>query len=98
MKNEIASNKIKEFMRRRPMKQIELAELSGFKQSVISDMLNGKRNILPLIDFFRDELNIDFMPEETMPKIPSGVPYFNVDFIGGFELIVNDQTQIWAPT
>ena len=39
-----------------------------------------------------------FKPEEEMAVIPSGVPYFNVDFIGGFELIVNDQTHICAPT
>lgn len=31
--------------------------------------------------------------EEEVISLTSGVPYYNVDFIGGFDLMTNDQTQ-----
>ena len=36
----------------------------------------------------------NMLKEEDAPKISytSGVPYYNVDFIGGFDLVLNDQT------
>ena len=32
--------------------------------------------------------------DEDIPKISyiSGVPYYNVDFVGGFDIVLNDQT------
>lgn len=33
--------------------------------------------------------NSDFMPQKSFTV---GVPYYNVDFIGGFDLVLNDQT------
>ena len=40
-----------------------------------------------------DFLNFD-KKDDTIPQISytSGVPYYNVDFIGGFDIVLNDQT------
>lgn len=61
------------------------------KVSIISSILNA----FPLISaewLLRGEGNM--IKSEDLPKISytSGVPYYNVDFIGGFDVVLNDQT------
>ena len=43
---------------------------------------------------YRDSYKKHYYPEVQNPKISDekGVPYFDVDFIGGFDLVFNDQT------
>ena len=72
-------------MRSRKIKQTDLAEMTGFSQSNISEMLNGKRNIVPLAEKVAELFDLDkkfllgeeyslgleeFAPkEETRPRI-----------------------------
>lgn len=42
------------------------------------------------IQNIRDHAND--VPEKAEISITSGVPYYNVDFIGGFDIVLNDQT------
>lgn len=44
------AGKVKELMRKRKITQTGLADMTGFTQSNISEMLNGKRNIIPLAE------------------------------------------------
>lgn len=96
MKNEDTIKKIKSLMGKRRLKQADLIEISGLRQSVISEMLNGKRNIIPLVDAIADHYGADkdWLLGNDAPEITysAGVPYYNVDFLGGFDLIFNDQT------
>lgn len=70
--------------------------INNMKGSLSSSSVNKIANIYP-------ELNIDWLLYERGKMLISpdnlpvksyteGVPYYNVDFIGGFDLIINDQT------
>lgn len=50
MKDLNVAERIKSLMKKRHLTQSELAEVTGYTQSVISEMLNGKRNIIPLAE------------------------------------------------
>lgn len=43
-------NRIKALLKQKKMTQSDLSSATGFTQSVISEMLSGKRNITPLIE------------------------------------------------
>lgn len=43
-------NRIKSLLRNKKMTQGELAAKTGFTQSVISEMISGKRNVMPLVE------------------------------------------------
>ena len=56
--------------------------------SMLKDDLNGIKTI--------DEANPSFMPTTSMnPSV--GTPYYDVDFIGGFDEVFNSQVNIPAP-
>lgn len=84
--------------------QIQLAEIFNCKQSNISGMEKSMRD---LEDYQRAALERLYGKESVdkyeMLNQPSsndspqisythGVPYYNVDFIGGFDIVLNDQT------
>lgn len=96
MKSEVVINKIKAFMQEKGLKQLDLVEITGIRQNVISEIMHGKRNIQPLVDAIAEhyEINKEWLTDETMPihSFTSGVPYFDVDFLGGFDIMFNDQT------
>lgn len=50
MNKEEVRNRIKSLLKEKGLTQLELAEIMGKTQSVISEMINGKRNILPLVE------------------------------------------------
>ena len=43
-------NRIKSLLKNKKMTQGELAAKTGFTQSVISEMISGKRNVIPLVE------------------------------------------------
>ena len=43
-------NRIKALLKSKKVTQVDLAQKTGFTQSMISEMLSGKRNSLPLIE------------------------------------------------
>ena len=43
-------NRIKSLLKNKKMTQGELAAKTGFTQSVISEMISGKRNVMPLVE------------------------------------------------
>lgn len=80
----------------------------GYNQSNLSKVINRKRDVNNnLIDAICNEfpeinrtwlltgegdmLNNSSLPE-AKKSFTSGTPYYNVDFIGGFDLVVNDKT------
>ena len=72
---EIAA-KVKNLMRKQKITQAELADMTGFTQSNISEMLNGKRNIIPLAERIAEHFgaNKDWLTDgeptiDTRPRI-----------------------------
>lgn len=93
MKGTEISKRISLFMKEKDLTQKELAKTTGYTQSVISEMMNGKRNVLPLAERISKHYDIELWKltgENEKPK--SGIPYYDVDFIGGFDIILNNQT------
>lgn len=80
-----------------------ISEDTKITQPTIGNYVNGKTkptyaNAKILIDYFSG-INIKpkelANPTDTLTPIKTnnqGVPYYNVDFIGGFDLVENDQT------
>lgn len=50
MDKEEVRNRVKSLLKEKGLTQLELAEIMGKTQSVISEMISGKRNILPLVE------------------------------------------------
>ena len=97
MDNDNISKRIKSLLRNQHMTQADLADVTGIKPSAISEMLNGKRNIYPLAEkaasYFDASLEW-IIGEGTDEPAKNGVPYYDVDFIGGFDMIINDQSRV----
>lgn len=87
--------------------QTELAKMLGTAQSIISRVKKGE--VLPPKDVVRNiELlwGVDISQEVEQARrqgsrVPSratknadGIPYYDVDFFGGFDLVVNDQSSV----
>lgn len=79
----------------------------GFSRSYISNTKNISAEAASLILRVYSELSAEWIltgegpmlreervsiPEKPIKSAESGVPYYNVDFTGGFDLIMNDQT------
>ena len=93
MKSEDIIIRVKSFMSERNLKQSDIVQMTGIRQSVISEMLHGKRKIYPLTDFIRKSFGIDILEDVNAEvSYKHGVPYFDVDFLGGFDLVANNQT------
>lgn len=82
-----------------------ISEDTKITQPTIGNYVNGKTkptyaNAKILIDYFRDinvkpnlkELDNPIDTSTPIKTTNQGVPYYNVDFIGGFDLVENDQT------
>lgn len=77
----------------------KIAMATGLSQSAIGKWKNG--TILPsvvnariLIDYFNNN-NSEILKTDSSPVINfegKGVPYYDVDFIAGFDVVINDQT------
>lgn len=83
-----------------------LSKSIGIPQPTLNRQINGESSmnlitINSILNHYKDVSAEWIMrgegsmkKEEDAPKISytSGVPYYNVDFIGGFDLVLNDQT------
>jgi len=48
----VVGERLKEIFKEKGLRQRELSAQTGIKQSSISEMINGKRNIMPLVEKF----------------------------------------------
>jgi len=98
MKDIDVGKKIRAIMVKKGLSQVDLAKTTGISQPVISEMIRGRRNILPLVDAFSEHFGYSrekLLGEDVAEKsYNTGVPYYDVDFVGGFDEIINDQTII----
>lgn len=53
------TSRLKNLLRSRKIKQTDLADMTGFSQSNISEMLNGKRNVVPLAEKVAELFDLD---------------------------------------
>lgn len=85
---------VKKLRQRLSLTQKQLAEKCGVNERTVQKWEAG--GVIPtatkmLLEGFlsEHESNTSLVPKQSFNK---GVPYYNVDFVGGFDLISNDQT------
>lgn len=92
---------IKIFRKKYHLTQNDLAELVGVKVGTVSKWEQGSRNIghsaIKIIQNFEENKHNNLVEIDSEPNSPSlsttqGVPYYDVDFIGGFDSVINDGT------
>ena len=71
--------------------------LSKFPDVNANWLLTGEGDMLSRNEYTKEKTDVLMEPsldDTKQPKInyTKGVPYYNVDFIGGFDLVLNDQT------
>ena len=71
----------------------KISKDTGITEATIGNYKNGKTkptfaNAKVILDYF-DSYKSTATPQKSYT---AGVPYYNVDFVGGFDLVVNDQT------
>lgn len=86
----------------------QVSDACGIKQNTFSRQLSGENSlssstVLSIIGYFPD-VNVDWLmtgngemlksdkPSAVVNYEHRGAPYYDVDFIGGFDLVMNDQT------
>jgi len=96
---------LKRFREDKNISQVELSKATGISQSLISKIENRKMPLTDenagIIDNIYGNITCYYIDDESFyqdsdnPK-PNfdgiGIPYFNVDFITGYDVIMNDQT------
>lgn len=92
------------FLSYKKIGQTKFEEICGLSRGLINNMKGSlSSSSVSKIANIYPELNIDWLLYEkgrmlngssSLPvkSYTTGVPYYNVDFIGGFDLIINDQT------
>lgn len=70
--------------------QINKSWLLTGEGEMLSNTKEDGENLISLAT----EPNLEYGIEQPKISYSKGVPYYNVDFIGGFDLILNDQTTI----
>ena len=73
------------------LNQAEIATKIGVSKQYLSDTINGR---YPFSKELRQKLyeQFTYLQEEPIINTTNGVPYYNVDFTLGFDLVENDQT------
>lgn len=73
--------------------QEEFANYFGCKQAFISQIERGIRSIPEeYISKLKADINIKGLTDTIINYENRGVPYYDVDFIGGYDLVINDKT------
>lgn len=98
------NSRILEFVSAKGLSVAEFERLCGLSNGYVRKVKDslGKRGLTDILRKF-PELNSDwlltgegdmFLSQQSNPIInyTTGVPYYNVDFIGGFDLVLNDPT------
>ena len=100
--NEDLIERIESVIKNENITASKFAEKVNYSRNNLYTILNGKRPVpASLIDAICKTYIVDkewlLTGEEKQtqqPEVPSGVPYYNVDFTLGFDIMENDQTTI----
>ena len=91
-------NLLKRFIKENGIKQVELSERMGVKQSQISDMINGKRDPGRLLMFLNKNYGATFeaeATESTSPhNIPGMLPEVSFRFAAGQRQLITEREKI----
>lgn len=94
---------VKKLRKDRKLTQIVFSEITGIGQSYLSEIENGRRDVSSeVLDKLIESFGVETIEKYTIQDkeasatpvvgFNAGVPYYDVDFIGGFDLVLNDQT------
>ena len=93
---------IRKLRRDKGLTQNAFSKMTKIGQSYLSEIENGRRDISnevfdKLIGACGEDVINSYSTPEVSSVAPSvsfsdGVPYYDVDFIGGFDMVLNDQT------
>lgn len=99
------NSRILEFISAKGLSIAEFERLCGLSNGYVRKVKNslGKRGLSDILRKFpnlnsewlltgQGEMLLPNPPQQSIISYTSGVPYYNVDFIGGFDVVVNDQT------
>lgn len=95
--------RIKLLLQKRNISMLKISEASGIKQNTFSRQISGKNAlssevILSILGYFPDVSSewllrgIGDANDRPMISYSKGRPYYNVDFLGGFDLSAPDNT------
>lgn len=99
------NSRILEFVSAKGLSVAEFERLCGLSNGYVRKVKDslGKRGLADILRRFPD-LNSDWLltgkgemlltnpTQQPIISYTAGVPYYNVDFIGGFDIVLNDQT------
>lgn len=99
------NSRILEFVSAKGLSVAEFERLCGLSNGYVRKVKDslGKRGLADILRKFPD-LNPDWLltgkgemlftdlTQQSIISYTTGVPYYNVDFIGGFDVVLNDQT------
>ena len=97
-KNQILVDLIKTIKYKSNLNQSQIAAAIGVSKQYLSDTINGR---FPFTDELKAKLYEHYtyladkgQEAENVPRMSytEGKPYYNVDFTGGFDIVLNDQT------
>lgn len=82
------------------LSKAEIAMQLGVKPQYINNIINGGRGITDaFLDKFIETFKINHFELNQEPHpcgLLEGTPYYDVDFCGGFDMVINDQTYLPA--
>lgn len=93
MKEAEVIKRIGAFIEEKELTQKELAKAIGVSQSVVSETLKGKRSAKTLAKKISKTYDIPLFQLTGEKEKPEGTPYYNVDFLGGFDMVINSQKE-----
>ena len=102
VENKFFKSHIKRLKLEKDLTQAQIAEMLGVKSTYLSDMINGRVPITESVvgriyEVFSYKIPLNNENEQSTMlqnsiSYTKGRPYYNVDFIGGFDIAMNDQT------
>ena len=101
LKERWLTNEIKR-LKAKGFSKVDIARKLGVKPQYINNIVNGGRGITDaFLDKFIETFGINHFELtkgeiEHSTEVNIGAPYYDVDFCGGFDLVLNDQTYIPA--
>lgn len=99
------NSRILEFVSAKGLSVAEFERLCGLSNGYVRKVKDslGKRGLADILRKFPDlnpdwlltgkgEMLLTNLTQQSIISYTTGVPYYNVDFIGGFDVVLNDQT------
>ncbi len=86
-----------ERLKKKGMNKTVISKALGMSPQQLNNILNGSRGITDqFVDKFVETFNINQIDLFPSPQSSKGIPYFDVDFCGGFDEVFNDQSAVPA--